>query len=176
MLPRATQIIKCGSCIKQKNAFSKCTHALRCSCFPSKRQSHNTRISFWRFKLWASIVGSWKNKSIMRLALCGSSFPSSVIGLPDSQLGGRLASTKQTTVTTTSTTESKSSKDTPRWASWTASCSRGRWWRACGSRRRTCPGCSSPAWPRVQRATPYLQVFNSFNNSVVNWRKSTARA
>ena len=31
-----------------------------------------------------------KNKSITRLALCGSSFPPSVIGLPDSQLGGGL--------------------------------------------------------------------------------------
>ena len=128
----------------------------------SKRLLHNTTV--W-FQMVSKRCWQLKKKSIRSLALCGRSFPSSVIGLPDSQLGGRLASTKQTTVTTTSTRESDSAKNTARWASWTASCSRGRWWRACGSRRRTCPGCSSQAWPRARRATLYLQVFNSFDNS-----------
>ena len=52
----------------------------------SKRLLHNTSI--W-FQIVSKRCWQLKKKSITSLALCGRSFPSSVIGLPDSQVWGR---------------------------------------------------------------------------------------
>ena len=52
----------------------------------SKRLLHNTSI--W-FQIVSKRCWQLKKKSIRSLALCGRSFPSSVIGLPDSQVWGR---------------------------------------------------------------------------------------